>query len=627
MILNDFIREFKAVNSAIDEKEQNGLLGIIYLFEKLMNYSKINLTHKFKLFLEKKKKALNEPLNLLLSGKNELHKIHFINLLANSPIVPPYDYIIDKKFTIFYSQNTYTKANFKHLKMGIDPYSLNKDSNLLDDIDSFEVFVANDFFKNYLIIKDNSNLKNIDLVIRLIDCLNDLEESKRDVLKEIPTCIVIEKKNNSTTKKYEDLNIFEFNINDAIYESEMDKKIIFSQELYKLQSSFENKDLTILKNTLENLALLGTQNRNINEQVNLKILEKIKKQIHEMSFDSRNRREKIILNEILEEVQLISHHYDSLFLHYKKIHSIYNKESSSLIKKILLLELEYKQNMNDVLEDIEEYLNAILDVILENTESIKLRLNLRNSSFIEGFFKNNSIIKTQKINVDFVLKELNHNQSFLNRKYKILLNRIHIFNDIVDEDISKIVNTLTLKLNEWVTSGHYFSLLKHPNIIATDDFFDLEEFNLIIDKQFSKGYKDILNEFADSFKISLNEIFVWVKNTKKILLKYILMYSEEKIRKERLRTKKRIYLGKIGEAKPIDKKLMENIITDILPDSINEIFKNRLQITYSKSFEKALNSLQNTHKVLIRAKLMDVLESKKIIKNKINKAKRSKYFI
>ena len=217
---------------------------------------------------------------------------------------------------------------------------------------------------------------------------------------------------------------------------------------------------------------------------------------------------------------------------------------------------------------LKKYLDSIVDSILDNVESIRIRTRPSMPSFFDILTNRRIVYQSFQINNETVLKELEDSQSLLARKYKSLLTKINRFDMYVNQNVVDNLESFSFVIEEWIRKGHHLVLQKKPSFISIEPYLSLEEFNLSVHTHFTKKHHTIIRDFVDTMQSNLLALSIWVQATKKVLFECVISHLEKKFQHDKNLAKN----CKAKEIKPLDRDFLINTILNILPEEIQRLF-------------------------------------------------------
>lgn len=646
-ILEQFIYEYNEIYyKTLNKDSKSNIFDEIKQVEKIMTNPKFHPTNELKKFYKNLYEQYDMPLRIILMGNNALSKIMFLNVLFKSAIIPLNNLLIRKKFIVKFGRQNYTKAHYKNASVSVNLHNFDCSQASLDEVEHFEIFIQSEFLYNLEMIKDSDDLekksinvaKDMDLIIWFLEIKskiiyhdNFVKLIKKKPLLTILTYInknlehneLLEQISTQTQYLNEQLNInviYDIDLWNLIYEYRLDEKFMLYktfdtlyQQIMALKTKFADNSLILLDNTKNAVTTFYTKKSEtpIKQSQHDKI-KNIIETINKYLQDMKTQRGIALLKEILEKAKLIDINYKTLFTHYKTLCNNYHNANKTLIAKVTQFYDEInKEIYRKIAKNLKRYFESIVDSILDNIEPIRIRTRPAQPSFFDNLVNKRIVYQGYEIYSDEIFKELDDVQSFLMRQHKMLVTRINRFYTYTTQYIENSLEDFDMILEEWIRQGHHLVLQKKNSIISMDSYFNLEEFNLSVRMNFTKKHNEIIYDFLSQIQTGLSALGVWVCSTRKMLLECVIRRLELKIQQDRILAKH----GKSNEITPITRDTITDIMLDILPIEIQNLFCNFMGIY--DGFDKismCLNNEARENDKIVRYRMREMIELRQSLK-------------
>ncbi|STQ86979.1 hypothetical protein LS73_006870 [Helicobacter muridarum] len=665
-ILKIFLKEYNELHHvSYTDEPTSDILSQIRQVEKIMSNPKFHPTQELKGFYKNIREQYKKTLKILLLGTQGMDKIAFINAILKDNIIPLNSQMSQKKIILRYSTNAFVRINYKDSTnkdttnskdfiLSNTLHSLDISQTSLEQIESFEIFTPSSFLQSFDIIKDidgfkqenSSSLKDADMYIWLLELNSKIQQQDviAKIIKKKPTIAILTKtqKYNDAHELLEQISTDKNMLNEkfklsATYsisfelffiEQKIDEKFAIIKQLYILEkqlNSTKNKNCESIKAIFEsaraNIEQFYLEKNKANElekssdiklQSQKEKMQAIEESIIKIAQNAKNKKNFILLKEVFEKNKVIDMHYKILFDHYKLLDYNYHKENLNLIAKVIKLNNEYnKELLSNILKSFKRYLESIVDSILDNIDTIKMRIRPKQTSFLDIITNRHIIYETYQINIQEVAKELDDNQSPLARKHKTLLSKISRFDAYINNTIEDSLLAFGNVIEEWIKRGHHLVLQKKPPFISVDGYFNLEEFNLSVYRNFTNKHYEIMREFAEKIHTELTILSVWIRATKKMLLECVISRLKDKLHKDKMLAKN----AKVDMIIPLNRAFIVDTIIDILPQEIKDLF---CMLPSSRTefdrIPELLNDEAKENEKIIRYRIREIIDLRQTMK-------------
>lgn len=620
MLLNNFIKEYNEIyKESFIQDYSSDTFSEINKIQKIITGPKLYPTLEMKSFFKDIKQEYRSPLKICFIGENKL-VCQLFNILLKDAALPLYPHLINEKIIIKSASEYFVNAVLKDEKIGVNLFH----NKAIKDIQYYEIFSPYEMLKDFEFYKEREfekkHIKDYDIFIQIID-FNSPNDTKINIGKK-PTVAIVNYSGsheeflsyfaiikNSLSDKYKISQVIDLDIEMLFLTQGFYEKFSIFENLSlletKLQSSINDDDITQIKDNLTNQEIVNKK------LIQFQKITEIKENIYQISQNAKLNRNINMLKEVLEKVKNILKSYKSLLLHYNTLYTNYHKASKSFIKNLHYLNDEYEKEIHKSISlAIKSYLDSIVESISENLEPIKLKIRQKNNSFL--FLKKEVVIDTFLINCSNVFKEVENNQSILSRKHRALLSQINSLKISVNKTVLASLKPLNLLIEDWIKSGHYLTLKKKPNFISMNPFFDLEEFNINANSLLMQDYTETINNFLQKINSRLVELDVWVRATQNLLLECIIRRMEQA-----LHNNKQLLKSGKEDAKrdliKIDNNLIIEIIHDLLPSKLSNIFITISSLSKDSNLENLLQSIRKRNLLAIKERLKEILFIKKML--------------
>lgn len=645
-LLTQFIQEYDHLYYKNLGKENTGdILQEIKQVEKIINMPKLHPTQEIKQFYKQLRENYKNPLNIQIVGDCNLTMIAFINVLFKDSLIPLHNGLAQKKIILRFSQYYFTRAHYKHGSIDVDLHTLDCSASNLEEIEYFEIFIPNALLQECIITKESdfSNKKTLN-AIKDSDCILWVickpEKLKKEelikIIKKKPTIATLshenkEKENHeileqiSTHRKqlvaeYNLNTIYDINIWNLLESYKLDEKFA----ICKIISTLHKQQLTGKVRSMENTISSLTQAQTLIESFYAQkkktgqtttehtIIQSIIDSLQSIFKTAYTKRGINTIKAAFEKNKSIDKHYKLIFEHYKKLDSMYHKANESLIAKTRQLITEYNREIFvTIAKGLKKYLDSIVESILDNVETIKIKTRPNHPNFIDILTNRRIIYDSFQLHREELIQEISDSKSLLARKHKNLLTKLSRLDSYITQSMQNIMQTFEQVLHEWIERGHRLILQKKPNYISTDSYVSLEEFQLGIFHSFTKKHRIIINDFINQVHTHITTLNVWCQATKTMLLECIILRIEQKFHADKSLVKQ---TNKANNA-PLDSDFLQDCIIELLPERIEQIFCHLP--TSNTLFDTIPNQLlqeaKNNEKI-VRNRIKDIIDLRQTLK-------------
>lgn len=651
-ILKLFLKEYNELyHESYQEEGASDALSQLRQVEKIMSNPKFHPTQELKAFYKHIKEQCKRSLKILLLGTDGLDKIHLINALLKQIAIPPHPSLASKRFIIKYAPAPFFKAipregvKDKEAPFGSSLHTLDTSAQALEPFEGFEIFLPAALLKNFELIKDfegfkqDSHLKDADLYIWLLELNSRLPQQDliAKIVKKKPTLAlltnahklgdpheVLEKislEKHALLEKFKLAAIETLSLEPACCgEGSLESACTLAhftnleREFRRLKTRDYDQLTSLLESSLAGLEALKQESKTTqapmeNQQERLEAFEESLLKVAQLA---KNRRDHALLKEAFEKSRALDSHYKILFDHYKALDYAYHKENLNLKAKAVRFNNDYNSEiLGNILKSFKRYLESIVDSILDNIETLKVRTRPNNASFLDLLINRHIVYETFQIRVEEVQKELEDHQSLLARQHKSLIAKINRFDTYLTNAVDESLLAFGAAIEEWIKRGHHLVLQKKPGFISMDGYFDLEEFNLGVYRNFTKKHHALMYDFVERIHTELTVLSVWVQATKKMLLECVVSRLQEKLRQDRLLAKS----GRAGDISPLERSFIMDTILDILPNEIKELFcllpKAKTQFD---ELPELLHAEAKENEKILRYRIKEIMELRQSMK-------------